>query len=132
MGSWKTVFGSYLKQEDLQGKQARVVIGSVVIEEIQGDNNKKESKPVAHFVGKDKGLVLNKTICAELESITGTDDIDNWGGTPVILFVDPNVMYGGKKVGGIRVKAVAAPAPPPPPPTREPGEDDITADDVGF
>ncbi len=134
MASYKTAFGSFLKQEDLQGREVRVVVEYVAIEEIKSEDG-KEKKLVAHFVGKDKGLVLNRTTCESLEAITGTDDTDHWQGAAIVLYVDPTVKFGPKTVGGIRVKAPAArPAavPPPPPQSREPGEDDITADDIGF
>jgi hypothetical protein len=47
-----------------------------------------------------------------------------------VLYVDPNVSYGGKVVGGIRVRAPkkSAAAPPPPPPV----SDDLTDDDIPF
>jgi hypothetical protein len=110
MASYKTAFGSFLKQEDLQGREVRVVIESVAIEELKTDDG-KEKKLVAHFVGKDKGLVLNRTTCETLEAITGTDDYDHWVDTPVVLFVDPTVKFGPKTVGGIRIKSTARPAP---------------------
>lgn len=131
MASYKTAFGSFLKQEDLQGREVRVVIESVSLEEIKNEDG-KEKKLVARFTGKDKGLVLNRTTCESLEAITGTDDYDHWGGTPIVLFVDPTVKFGPKTVGGIRIKAPKAPARPAPVQEREPGSDDLSAEDIGF
>lgn len=134
MASYKTAFGSFLKQEDLLGREVRVVVESVTLEDIKTDDG-KEKKLVAHFTGKEKGLVLNRTTCEALEAITGTDDTDHWTGTPVVLFVDPTVKFGGKTVGGLRIKSIPSrpvPVAPPPPPAREPGSDDVTADDIGF
>jgi len=33
------------------------------------------------------------------------DVVDEWRGTELVLFVDPNVKFGHKKVGGIRCRA---------------------------
>ena len=95
------------------------------------DSGKTEKKLVMHFVGKDKALILNRTNCESLEAIVGTDDYAAWVGHAVVLFTDPSVMFGGKRVGGLRSRAVSAAAAPPPPPVREPGEDDVD-DSVGF
>jgi hypothetical protein len=123
--SYKTTFGSYLKQEDLQGKAIKVVIESVDLEEIKDqDTGKTEKKLVMHFQGKDKTLIVNKTNCETLEQITGTDDYDAWGGWQVVLFSDPTVKFGGKTVGGLRIRAVSSAVKPPPPPVVEEEEDD--------
>jgi len=121
------VFGSFLKQEDLQGKAVRAVIGSVVMDDVKdNDSGKTEKKLVMHFVGKDKALILNRTNCEALEEICGTDDYAAWLGHTVVLYTDPTVKFGGKTVGGLRIRAAGgAPVPAPPPPMREPGEDDV-------
>ena len=127
MPSYKTAFGSFLKQEDLQGKAPRVVIASVEQEDIKDpESGKLEKKLVMHFVGKDKTLILNRTNCESLETITGTDDYGAWSGHAVVLWADPNVKFGAKTVGGLRIRAAAAPVPPPPPPPApvETGDDD--------
>ena len=130
--SYKNAFGSFLKQEDLQGKTPRVVIASVEMEDVKdNDSGKTEKKLIAHFVGKDKALILNRTNCETLEDITGTDDYASWTGHAVVLWTDPTVKFGGKTVGGLRIRAVQAAAPPPPPPPpREVGEDD--GDSIPF
>ena len=63
----------------------------------------KTRKLVARFEGKAKGLVLNDTNLETLETAFGPDSNDAIGGQ-VILFVDPDVRYGGQRVGGIRIK----------------------------
>lgn len=115
MPSFKTVFGSYLKQEDLQGRAVRVVVSTVAVEDLKGDGDKTEHKLIMHFVGKDKSMVLNRTNCEAMEAIVGTDDYAAWVGHTVVLFTDPTVKFGGKTVGGLRIRSAAAPAPPPPP-----------------
>lgn len=115
--SYKTAFGSFLKQEDLLGRAVRVVISAVEVEDVKdNDTGKTERKLVCHFMGKEKAMILNKTNCEALESITGTEDYASWVGHPVILYVDPTIKFGGKTVGGLRLRSVNAPATPPPPP----------------
>jgi hypothetical protein len=106
MPSFKTVFGSFLKTEDLQGKSVRVVVERAELETIKGrDGAADEKKLVLHFVGKDKGLAMNKTRCEQAEAIFGTDDYDEWAG-PVML-VPGTTKYQGKTVGCVDLAAVS-------------------------
>ena len=127
MPSYKTAFGSYIKAEDLAGKAVRVTIERVSIEEIKSDG-KTEKKLVAHFVGKDKGLVLNRTNADTLNEIFGTDDYDEWTG-PIVLFPD-TTKFGGKTVPCVRLRSNngSVPVAPPPPVDPEP----VTDDDIPF
>jgi hypothetical protein len=118
MPSYKTAFGSYLKAEDLAGRPVRISIDHVSLESIKGTDGKDERKLVAHFTGKDKTLVLNRTNADSLSEIFGTDDYDEWVGS-IVLYPD-TTMYGGKRVPCIRVRAATAPAKPAPPPEPEP------------
>lgn len=109
--------GNYLKQADLGGKRIAVTIDRVAVEDVGGDNGKEE-KPVLYFRGHERGLVLNRTNADEITAIVGDPETDRWAGAKVVLYVDPNVKYAGKRVGGIRVMAMpngSRPAPPPPP-----------------
>lgn len=125
MPSYKAAFGSFLKQEDLQGKAPKVVIEGVNVEDVkEADSGRTEKKLVAHFVGKDKSLILNRTNCESLEDICGTDDYAAWAGRAVVLFVDSTVKFGGKTVGGLRIRAVGKATPPPPPPPPPDSDDD--------
>ena len=139
MASYKTAFGSYLKTEDLQNREIVVVIEAVGLEQIKGDHG-MEQKLVAHFIGKDKGLILNMTNCELLEQITGTDDYDDWPGTRVVLY-PTTTKFGGKTVPCLRIKQAAQsakrrPAPPPEPEPEpeefEPIHEPITDDDIPF
>lgn len=61
-----------------------------------------QTKPVLRFRDA-KPLVLNKENWQTIVDLYG-DDSDNWQGHWIELHVDPNVRFGGKRVGGIRVK----------------------------
>jgi hypothetical protein len=92
--------GSTLKCADLGRKEHLVQIESIAAEEV---GEERERKLVARFEGKAKGLVLNDTNLEAIEEAFGPNSDDAIGGQ-VILFVDPDVRYGGQRVGGIRVK----------------------------
>lgn len=90
----------YLKGADLNGKTVRVTIERVEIEEVGNDGDRK---PVVYFSGKDKGLTLNRINADTISSAYGPET-DEWSGHVVELYFDPNVYYGGKKTGGLRVR----------------------------
>lgn len=127
MPSYKTAFGNYIKAEDLNGRAVRVTIEGVTIEEIKSDG-KTEKKLVAHFAGKDKGLVLNRTNADTLNEIFGTDDYDEWQGI-VVLFPD-TTKFGGKTVPCVRIRSNNGASAPPPPPPVDP--EPVTDDDIPF
>jgi hypothetical protein len=86
----------YLKASDLQDHNVAVTISHVDLQDI-GDS---ERKPVLHFHGKNKGLVLNKTNSRVIASIYG-DDTERWDGKPLILF-PAMVDFRGDQVEAIR------------------------------
>lgn len=59
-----------------------------------------------HEMG-DVGLVLNAHNTNFLFDELGENSSD-WSGKEVVLFVDPNVTFGEKRVGGLRLRAHAA------------------------
>lgn len=128
---------SYLKASDLNGKAVRVVIDSVTMEKLGDDQ-----KAVLHFVGKDKGLVLNKTNTYRIIEAVGSDETNDWEGWSVTLYAC-KVDYQGKRVDAIRVddRPGATKRPDrqgrnaaPPPPVEEDFTDPptITEDDIPF
>jgi hypothetical protein len=136
----------YIKVEDLQGRRVALTIDRVKVEEIgQGDD--KDVKPVVYFVGKGKGLALNRINATTISEILGTDETDEWHGRRIVLHPD-KTMYQGKRVDCIRVAPAPKAAPgaaaqpvsvPPPPPAAEPedtlaeAEDFLASDeDVAF
>jgi len=121
--SYKTAFGSFLKTEDLQGKSVKVVIEKVDVEDVKNDDG-VERKLVAHFVGKEKALILNRTNCEMLDQVTGSDDYASWVGHAVVLY-PTTTKFGNKTVPCLRIRSAAvAPPPPPPPPVIEDTDDD--------
>lgn len=117
----------YLKESDLRGRDVTVTINRVDIIKIGDD-----TKPVAFFEGKEKGLVLNKTMFNTIAKVTGELDSDNWPGHKITLY-PTETEFKGDTVACIRVrlrtnengsKPKAPPPPPPPVDDRYADEDD--------
>ena len=83
--------GGLLKAADLGRKEHLVQIESISEEDVG-----EERKLVMRFEGKTKGLVLNDTNLETIEAAFG-DDSDAAVGAQMILFVDGDVRYAGKK-----------------------------------
>lgn len=114
----------YIKAAELGSARPTVVIDRVVIESVGGDD---EQKPVLHFQGKSKGLVLNVTNANMITEICGTPETEQWRGHRIVLYAS-KTDFGGKRVDCIRIdyppKGSAVAPPPPPPPA-----DDFTVSD---
>lgn len=87
----------YLKSSDLAGQMVKVQISDVKSEEIGTDR-----KMIMYFVGKQKGMVLNKTNAKTLAEQFG-DETDNWVGAQIEIF-SMKVDYQGRMVDGLRVR----------------------------
>lgn len=104
--------GKYLAKEDFE-KPILCQIATVVAEEIEGDGG-KQTKPVLYVMGPSReldvtrGIVLNGTNWDAIANIRGEDpdatDTEEWEGTQIEVFYDREVMFGRKKVGGIRIR----------------------------
>lgn len=91
-----------------------VTIESLVKEEITGEKGPEEVI-VMYFRDKKKGFILKPTNWNTIEAVYG-DDSDLWLGKQIILYFDPNITFGRKRTGGIRVRmpeAADGQAPPP-------------------
>ena len=88
---------NYIKASDLNGRSPIVTISHIEFEKI-GDNQ----KPVVYFVGKEKGLVLNKTNANNIAMFHG-DEMDDWKDKEIVLF-PIMVEFQGKMVEAIRVR----------------------------
>lgn len=108
----------FLKKEDV-GTGVLVTIRDCTQENVSLPGADPELKWTLHFDELDKPMVLNATCGALIQAITGSPESDDWIGKRIVLFSDPTIMFQGRVVGGIRVRApkgkaaqaVAAPAP---------------------
>jgi hypothetical protein len=124
----------YLKASDLNDATVNVTISDIKIEQVGQD---KDTKPVAYFQGKTKGLVLNKTNSRKIASIAGSPETDDWVGVEIAIF-PTETEYAGESVECIRVKApkgarrVEPEGPVQPLPNRQAAAAPMTDDDIPF
>ncbi len=111
----------FLKASDIpDGSFVNVVVDHVAVEDVAGNNDPDDRKPVLYFRGKQKGMVLNKTNSTSISQAYG-DETDDWGGKPLLLY-STETLFQGSNVPCLRVKIPkgAAAQSPARQPAREP------------
>jgi len=93
--------GSYLQKEDLDGPTTVTIASSK--EEPLDD----QPKLILYFSEISKGLVMNVTNINVLIELFGTDETEEWEGKQAVIYVDNTVMFGGKRVGGLRLRPLS-------------------------
>lgn len=93
----------FLKKEDV-GPGVLLAVEGCVQKNVAQQGADPEMKWCLTFADCDKPLVLNSTNIQLCKIIFESDDTDHWIGKKIVLYTDPNVSYGGKIVGGIRVR----------------------------
>jgi hypothetical protein len=135
--------GRFLSSSDIGDRKIRTKIQKVGKEELSKKDGTKRWRLVLSFESLDKPMVVNATIKDLLVATLGRVPA-KWIGASVGVFVDPTVMYAGKRVGGIRLRvlgpAQTKPAPQPAPvpkkpaatewPEEEPGDPGFEPDDI--
>lgn len=114
----------YLKWQDLNGKEVRVVIRAVTVEDLGNDR-----KPVMTFDSAQKTMIVNKTNWLTIAQAYG-DDSDGWIGKPVILFA-MSTSFQGRPTQGLRVR-IPVDQPPGDTPAFKPRTDDDLDDAIPF
>jgi hypothetical protein len=99
----------FLKKEDVE-PAILVTIREIAHENVGLESQAPDMKYVMYFDEQEKGMVLNTTNAELCSEALKSDETDDWIGHKIVLFNDPNVMYAGKRVGGIRVRAPKAQA----------------------
>lgn len=109
----------FLKKEDC-GNGILLTIKEVFQQNVAKEGAPEELKWCVGFDETDKPLVLNSGNAQMIAQITGNDETEGWPGHKIVAYNEPSVMYAGKVIGGIRVRAprtvaqtprAAAPAP---------------------
>jgi hypothetical protein len=100
------VKSKFWRGKDLKGAPAVVLTIAEVTEELMGRGTRQDVKAILWFNETLKGLRLNSTNVAVLEEAYGPDS-DLWRGGRVRLSFDPTVMFGGERVGGVKVQTPA-------------------------
>lgn len=121
------IVSKFLRKEDFDEDRVMTIRG-VKLEDMPGDSG--DQKWVLYFREESKGMALNVTTIRVLEQAFG-DDTDQWVNNRVMVYVDPNVSFGGKVVGGLRLRTPKKGSKPPPAPP--PVDDGFEADkDIPF
>jgi hypothetical protein len=95
--------GNFLRKADVDPPQVWTIT-DVQERVVAAPGKPSTTKLVLFFDGSKKGLVLNIANGDVLFDLTGHDDPEEWIGTQVQLYVDEDVAYAGKRVGGVRLR----------------------------
>lgn len=98
---------NFLTKEDVTETGRNLTIGRFEQQEVGIDNNKELRFVIVWQQADYKPMVLNKENANRLKVIFKTDDTDQMIGKTINVYADPMVSFGGKIVGGIRVRAAA-------------------------
>ena len=133
----------FLGKDDLPGPGLLLTVVGVKQMPVGGkDDDDDTIRWCLLFHETDKPLVMRTTLIHLCQDIFGSDETDEWIGRKIVVFVDPTVQFGGKIVGGVRVRKPKKPAPvespaapplaPVPPPAARPVVEDIYDDEIPF
>ena len=104
MPHYKLMYPSeYLNAADLDGKEHRVVIEAVKIEEVPDPNGQKKPKPVMTFKDRKKRMPLPKT-CAKVIAAKYGNKTEDWGGKTITIYPTTCLAFGSE-FECVRVKA---------------------------
>lgn len=93
----------FLRKEDFDEDRVLTIKG-LRLEDMPSDQSREpQQKWVLYFREEPKGMALSVTTIRVLEQAYGSDS-DHWVGNKVMVYVDPNVSFGGKIVGGLRLR----------------------------
>jgi hypothetical protein len=94
----------YLKQSDVEDETVVTFIKLTKVN-VARDDEEADYRWTAKFQEFTKPMVLNVTNLKRAAKALG-DDTDNWLGNSMILYVDPDIEFGGNIVGGLRLKGM--------------------------
>lgn len=104
---------AYLKQSDFDENGIIVTVSHLEEKNVARADDAPEHKWVVFFKEyPEKGMVMNSTNINLMAKACESEDTDDWTGKEVVVYVDPNVGFGGKTTGGLRIKKYTQPAPP--------------------
>jgi len=95
--------GQYLKAADLKGRNVRLIMRDVVMEDLSS-GEQRERKPVLYFEKTERGFVLNKTNAMYIADMYGPETTA-WIGKPITIY-PTKVEFSGRLVDTIRIEYV--------------------------
>jgi hypothetical protein len=106
---WKKVFNSdYLGSCDLEdGKDIKLVIKHVTVQEVKNNDGKKQNRNVATFTDPNiKPMILNVTNCKTIKKFSGSKFIDDWNNIPIQVYVKDDIRAFGDVTEGLRIREI--------------------------
>lgn len=108
----------YLTKDDVGEDGMILTIKGFRMETLEGDDG-DEDKMVMHFVESVKPMVLNRTNSQLVGMSTGARTAGEARGKQIVVYNDPNIAFGKRITGGLRIKRVSAPPRPAAPPAAQ-------------
>ncbi len=103
--------GKYLRREDVDEEGTTVKVVRVWQDKLRLPDGGSETKWLIELANGSetlKPLVLNSTNIRRCVAAFETQETDDWVGKSIIIYDDPSIEFGGKLVGGLRLRAVPA------------------------
>jgi hypothetical protein len=106
---WKKNFNyEYLGSFSLpDGKDLVLTIKAVAVEQVTGNQGKKEDCCVVRFDGDHLPMILNRTNAKTIEKVHGTPFIEEWVGKSIQLYVAKGIKAFGDTVDALRIRDFA-------------------------
>lgn len=106
MSHWRTFLDSeVIRFVDIGEQEFTLEISAVKKGKVTGKGGKANGKAMLFFKGAEKPLGAGTAVLSVIAQLYG-NDTKKWVGKRVTLYGDPNVVFGGEKVGGVRVRPV--------------------------
>ena len=93
----------YIRKEDVDPPKLLTIVGFEKVN-VAREDEQPEIKWVMKF-REEKPLVMNSTNLQLAARAFGSEDTDDWLNKTIVAFNDPNVSYGGRLTGGVRLRA---------------------------
>jgi hypothetical protein len=101
-----TFVSAYLKADILRQSGPRTfTVHGTEIEEFKTKDGDRIERKLAVIVDDGQKFLLNKNNTNALIELFGSDETDAWKGKRFVAYYDPTITFGGKKTGGLRVRA---------------------------
>lgn len=108
-----TTDSRFLSHADISDTEDTIVTIKGYSQELMGQGKDQTEKWVLAFKEIKKGLGLNVTNGKTCSKLFGTEEMDDWIGKKIALYVKDDVEYQGEVVSAIRVRSKLPGAPAP-------------------
>jgi hypothetical protein len=99
--------GKYLKRESVTAEGEVHTVVKCAEEEINSSDGGSETKWIL-YLSDLKPLIMNATNIRRAVAAFASSETDTWPGKKIVVYDDESVEFGGKVVGGVRLRAIPA------------------------